>query len=345
MIQFREILKEKPWILYGIVLSPFLVLIIGCLAFPTIFYDHFIWKYFWGPIISDALEQQVSYHGVSAAPKFTFISEIIYGILVIGALYWLLTLFKKWDISIDRSFFIALLPYIMYGTIARVLEDASFFSEPFVFWFVTPLIYFQSLFIFLGILFIGHIISNHTRTSLSQMHIVFIGGLILLIPFVYFLSQWILGNQWSYSTGVRFDVFLLVSSMLFIIILSVYSIGRIFKDNPSISIYAGLINLSMILGHMLDGLTSWISIYDPFNMGLPTYVEKHPASDFLMQIWPPLFPIVKFILIIIVIYLFDVLYKDELREYPRLVPLLKIGIFILGFAPGLRDLLRVTMGV
>jgi len=47
----------------------------------------------------------------------------------------------------------------------------------------------------------------------------------------------------------------------------------------------------------------------------------------------------------LVIYVFDVLYKDELKNYITLVNLLKIGIIILGFSPGLRDLLRVIMGV
>jgi uncharacterized membrane protein len=101
----------------------------------------------------------------------------------------------------------------------------------------------------------------------------------------------------------------------------------------------------MIGGHLLDGITSYVSIYDPLNMGLPNYIEKHPASDFIMDLWPPLFPIIKFLLIILVIYVFDVIYKDELIEYERLINLLKIGIFILGFAPGLRDLLRVVIGV
>jgi uncharacterized membrane protein len=101
----------------------------------------------------------------------------------------------------------------------------------------------------------------------------------------------------------------------------------------------------MLAGHLIDGLTSYISIYDPLRMGLLSYQEKHPASNILMETWPPLFPIVKFLLIIVVIYLFDILYKKELKNYSRLVNLLKIGIFILGVSPGLRDLLRVTMGV
>ena len=101
----------------------------------------------------------------------------------------------------------------------------------------------------------------------------------------------------------------------------------------------------MIAGHMIDGIASYVSIYDPLHMGLPSYVEKHPASDILMQIWPPLFPIVKLLLIIFVIYVFDILYKEELKNYRPFVNILKITIFVLGFAPGLRDLLRVMMGV
>jgi uncharacterized membrane protein len=101
----------------------------------------------------------------------------------------------------------------------------------------------------------------------------------------------------------------------------------------------------MLAGHLIDGITSYVSIYDPLQMGLPSYIEKHPASNSLMELWPPLFPLVKFVLIILVIYVFDILYKKELERYSRLVNLLKIGIFILGVSPGLRDLLRVTMGV
>ena len=79
-------------------------------------------------------------------------------------------------------------------------------------------------------------------------------------------------------------------------------------------------------------------------MGL-SYAEKHPASNALLEIWGPLFPTVKFLLIIIVIYVFDILYKEELKNHLTLVNLIKISILILGFSPGVRDLLRATMGV
>jgi uncharacterized membrane protein len=101
----------------------------------------------------------------------------------------------------------------------------------------------------------------------------------------------------------------------------------------------------MIVGHLIDGLTSYISIYDPLHMGLPLYEEKHPVSNLLLEVWPPLFPIMKLLMILMVIAFFDILYKEELKNYTRLANLLKIGIIILGLSPGLRDLLRVTIGV
>jgi uncharacterized membrane protein len=166
--------------------------------------------------------------------------------------------------------------------------------------------------------------------------------LILLIPSISLIISWIIGNQWGPTTGVRFDVFLIVIAIVSLIVGLVYIIASFYKEK--LGVYKNPLNLSMFVGHLIDGFASYISIKDPFSMGL-YYVEKHPASNFLLEIWGPLFPITKFILIILVVYIFDILYKDELKNYLTLVNLLKIGILILGFSPGLRDLLRVTMGV
>ena len=124
----------------------------------------------------------------------------------------------------------------------------------------------------------------------------------------------------------------------------VYLFSHIYQKREKFAVYKNPLNLAMLVGHLIDGLTSYISIKDPFAMGLQ-YAEKHPASNFLLELWGPLFPIVKFFLIIVAIYVFDVMFKDDLKNHLTLVNLLKIGILILGFSPGLRDLLRVTMGV
>jgi uncharacterized membrane protein len=343
--QFHSVLKNK-WSLALLILTPLIVLVVGTFVLPDLFYDQFLWKYFWGPIIEDATSGHVSHHGIVPAEKFTVLSELIYGMLVIGALLGLYRLLKRWNVPVDFQFLLSVLPFIIYGSVARVLEDAHFFTEPVVYWFVTPLIYFQIFIIALILLAFGHFLeAKKIHRLVDTKSILFCGGIIFLAPFVVYILMWMSGRQWSATGGIFTDVFLLVIFLVSLTVVPVYLFGRYFRSRPEFVVYSFPLNLAMILGHMLDGISSYISIYDPLNMGLPSYTEKHPASDMLMQIWPPLFPVVKFLLIILVIYVFDVLYKDDLAQYPCLVNLLKIGIFILGFAPGLRDLLRVSMGV
>jgi len=285
-------------------------------------------------------------NGIESAEKFTWVSEMVYGLMVITAIYGIYKLVKRWNISIDSKMFLALLPYIILGIVARTLEDSNLFVEPWVYWFITPLIYIQIVIWVLVFLVLGHYLQTHFKhRCITLPNVVFTSGFLMLLPFLFFMGQWFIGNQWGATQGVRFDIFILIFVLVSLITLGVYAFSRFFKNNEKICVFSRPLNLSMIAGHMIDGITSYVSIYDPLRMGLPLYSEKHPASDILMQIWPPLFPIVKFLLIIFVIYVFDILYKEELKNYRPFVNILKITIFVLGFAPGLRDLLRVMMGV
>ena len=397
--------KNKLVALLSILFAVVFIIIVGCIFAQSLFYDQWIWKYYWGPIVSDAAGHSVSWNGVYANEGYTLVSELTYGIILIIALYAIYKLLKKLEITIDWRFALALMPYILFGPVTRVLEDADYFNEPFVYWFISPLIYLQIAVYALGFLIIGYYLEKLSRKKshktilayllsifvivdvcytivyllemnygtyivnplmfyllsffafvpvlygfLKQKNLtvntaIFSGGLLILLPSLYLIGRWIAGYQWGLTNGVRFDVFVLISGIVALIATAVYLVSRKYKDNEKIAVYKKPLNISMIVGHMIDGLTSYVSIYDPLKMGLPLYMEKHPASNILMEIWPPLFPIVKFLLIIAVIYIFDVLYKEELKNYRTLANLLKIGILILGFSPGLRDLLRVTMGV
>jgi uncharacterized membrane protein len=338
--------NHKTKIILGIFSILIGILILGCVFLPSIFYNHFIWKYFWGPIVSDINGQPAIFDGVLAEKKYTLVSEIIYGLLVIVVIFGLYKLLKRWNVNVDWRFCLSILPYIIVGSITRVLEDSKFFNEPLVYWFVTPLIYINILFWVLIILLIGYYLQQrYDKKYITVNSVLFSGGILLLLPFLFFTLKWFVEIQSQIIYSTRFDVFFLILGIVSLIIILLYAISRFFKEYKFTNIYSEPLNLAMIFGHMIDGITSYISIYDPLHMGLPQYIEKHPASDFLMEIWPPLFPIVKFLLIILIIYIFDVLYKEELYEHRCLINLLKIGIFILGFAPGLRDILRVTMGV
>jgi uncharacterized membrane protein len=405
MISYASFTRHKL-LVFGILLIIVLgFILLGLLVAPSLFYDQWIWKYYWGPVVADASGHSISYHGVATTEGYTIVSELTYGIILIGALYALYQLLKKLEITVDWYFCLALFPYILFGPVTRVLEDADYFFVPGVYWFISPFIYLQTTVYVLIFLFLGYSLRKRMpewsqkrvvlllaliyvlidvaytiiwflgihyamyrielavfyllsilaflpflyrfikRQSMTINTVIFSGGLLVVLPFFYLIGRWMLGQQWSNTEGVRFDVFFLVMGLTALIVALVFFIAYRFRKNEAIAVYKTPLNLSMLSGHLIDGLTSWISIYDPFHMGLPSYMEKHPASNLLLETWPPLFPIVKFLLIILVIYVFDVLYKKELTRYTRLVNLIKIGIFILGVSPGLRDLLRVTMGV
>lgn len=380
------------------------VVIAGCLLLPEVFYDNWIWKYYWGPVVADATGQAVSHNGVTAVEGYTWVSEITYGLIVVCALYGIFRLLKKLEIGVDWWFFVALSPYILYGPLTRVLEDSSYYLEPMVFWFISPLIYLQTAAFMFGFLALGVLFEKVLRKKkmisllvfssvIAAANVVYVlmwrfemlsvqrsidpivfvllsvfaslpfiyrflmkkkltlkltigcGGLLIFLPSLYVTSRWLIGDVWAQTSGIRFDVLLIVS-LLVAVIVGVFTIlSMVFKGNETAEAFSRPLNLAMVAGHMVDGLASWISIYDPLKFGNLNYAEKHPASNWLMEVWPPLFPMVKLVLIILIIYIFDILYKEEMKEYRTLGNLLKIGIIILGLAPGLRDLLRVTMGV
>jgi len=239
------------------------------------------------------------------------------------------------------------MPYIIFGPVTRTLEDTGYFNEPTIYWFISPLIYLQIAIYAILFLLLGYYLQQKLKNpKIAVNTVVFTGGFVLLLPSLFLIARWILGDRWGTKTDsiVRFDVFLIVVGLITLIVGLVYLFAYIYRNKEKFAVYKNPLNLAILVGHLLDGITSYISIKDPLMMGLH-YYEKHPASDVLLNIWGPLFPIAKFLLIIVVIYVFDILYKEELKKYATLVNLLKIGILILGFSPGLRDLLRVTIGV
>lgn len=345
-MKINEYYKKKPgafflYVLIGVVG----VIAAGLVLFPKIFYDNWIWKYYWGPVVADATSGTAIHNGVVVNEGYTMVSEITYGILIIISLYAIYKLLKKLKITVDWRFALALMPYIIFGPVTRTLEDTRYFNEPTIYWFISPLIYLQIAIYAILFLLLGYYLQQKLKNpKITTNTVIFTGGFILLLPPLFLIAKWIVGDQWSESSGVRFDVFFIVIGLIILIVGLVYLVAYIFRNKEKFAVYKNPLNLAMLAGHLLDGITSYISIKDPLMMGLH-YYEKHPASDILLNIWGPLFPIAKFLLIIVVIYVFDILYKEELKKYATLVNLLKIGILILGFSPGLRDLLRVTMGV
>lgn len=107
------------------------VLVAGSYLAPEIFLHEFLWKNFWGPTVTDAkqISSEVRY-GIRATEDYTLLSEILYGLILAGALASIYVhLFKKRGIEVDGRFIASMLPYVLFGPVARALEDASVFCQ------------------------------------------------------------------------------------------------------------------------------------------------------------------------------------------------------------------------
>jgi len=156
----------------AIVFIPLIVISIGCIVWPEIFYDQFIWRYFWGTIEADAQEE--SYGEVTEA--YNPINTIFYAIIVIIVLYWLYKMFKKYKIDLDFKFLLAILPFILIGSISRALEDAELFNAPIVYLFIAPIIYIFVGVVVIVIILLGAGIRNYSNRTNLPNGLLLVGG-------------------------------------------------------------------------------------------------------------------------------------------------------------------------
>ncbi len=404
----------KIW-LFGI-LAVFIVLALGCLLASELFWDKFIYRYYWGPVEVDALESGpiVQSDGYEITQGYTLVSEITYGIVLILALYGLYRLLERFKIKIDLRFVLSVMPFFFLGGTLRVLEDAELLREPYVYIFISPLIYFVIGAVIVAALLFNVSLKDSKKHSLktklilaSMVFVVF--DIIYILIFVFqkdgfnymvhpivpvILSTALLFFLIVFSRKEKefdpylslflFGMFLLVFSIFVIMLwpeidewtdayidahsgmddrsdittrpfagpviifitigitLITFTFARLLANkHKKIGIFADPINLWIIFGQMLDASATYVGV-DFYG-----YSEKHPVPDFFFKTFGTslVFIPIKLILALMVIYLIDISFKDELRKYPILLGLIKVIVIVLGLGPGTRDCVRLVMGV
>jgi uncharacterized membrane protein len=102
----------------------------------------------------------------------------------------------------------------------------------------------------------------------------------------------------------------------------------------------------ILFGQLCDGLATMVGI-DWFG-----YNEKHPISDIVIQFgdsfgllgngaW--LFFLVKALLVGLIVWMFTMMRVESRQQHLRV--LIVLAVMIVGMAPGLRDIGRLTLGV
>lgn len=387
-------------ILFGIV-------IVGCLILPEIFYDNFVWKYFWGSIVADAKEQ--SFGEINEG--YNIINTLTYGILLIFSLLGIYKLLKKLKVTFDTKLIGAIIPFIVLGSVLRALEDAQLFREPIVYLFIAPIIYIFIGLLTLALLVISTYISRFAMAKNQDRSLFFYGltyiffnvsyclmyfftqnlvsyainpiifglvsiikfsvvtylvklkkvqnsyiflsgyGLILLIPTLLTLVQWPHIASWAsaykQASGTeaispRPLTLTFIIGFTIIATLCVYAISKYLSfKHKNLKIFLNKINVTLIFSQLLDASATFIGI-DYYG-----YWEKHVLPSFLIDTFhtAAVMLIIKILIVTLAIYLIDIEFKKDLERNPLLVSLIKICIIVLGMAPGIRDMLRLAMGV
>ena len=273
-------------------------------------------EYFIGPILQNGW--------------FNPVNTIVYSVLLVIGVYLVYRMLKRMEVHIDSRFFLAILPFIVWGSTTRVLHDAAyagvlspelnaFYGSPI---FPTPGSYIITFALALFILLVSLLVQRFTKFPYWKL--MFAIGIVLditnlmMLPFLsWFPIFFILG------------ITLLWGAVFFLP-------GRVFSGRfPSFGRLFSVSNSGILTAHFLDA-TATITALTLFN-----YAEQHVVPRLFFPIMgPAAMFLLKIAVVLPVLWLVD-RYADEgdFRNF------LKIVILILGLAPGVRDMVRLGVGV
>ncbi|KZX12635.1 DUF63 family protein [Methanobrevibacter filiformis] len=263
--------------------------------------------------MADIYSEIVNFFQIYFFSGYTVFNTVVYGLLLIIALFFVIKLFKYLDKDPSKLIF-SVIPFIFVGSTTRALVDNGIF--PYNWLLITPGIYF----IIGGLTIISLFVSiwiERTK-NIDYRYIIFLIGIIVAIP-VLVNIQGINIIPLSYVVAT----FITVTIIIAIISLK----WDLLKDKY---------NFSIISAHILDASSTFIAV-DFFG-----YNEQHVLPNLIysnVNTAISMFPL-KIIVILLALYAIDKYIEDTIIK-----GLLKLTVFVLGLAPGLRNLITLSMGL
>lgn len=242
------------------------------------------------------------------------------GITILLAILALLYKFLFPRVCVDRYFAFALIPAIVFGIVVRVLADAGYYPKS-DWWSVTPGIYltacaFGTAYLSLSLYLEKKLKIEYWKISLA------IGALVL----PYFVLNLVQHMKSPLNVFYPFILAALLTSVVYTISLR-NDKTRIFTKNDSAAI---------IFAHMLDASGTFIGI-DFFG-----FSEEHILPEIFINLAGTALVMIPVKLVVVLLALY---YLDKWREEGDevLYRAIKLVFFILGFGPGSRNSLLLTL--
>jgi uncharacterized membrane protein len=247
---------------------------------------------------------------------YNIYNTIAYAIVLVFAAFITFKLIKKMKIKIDNDFAIGIIPYVVLGGLLRALEDAGTFNT---FWLITPLIYVTIFIIAFIALFGSKLIEMKTKYKYHKIWFA-IGMAVVLV----FTAQLKITNVKGMALII--GITLMWAALLIIL--------KKISSKTKASSFFSWENTALLGVHMFDATTTFVAL------SFFPYFEQHVLPSFLIELFgPAVMFVLKFAVISAALYLLDKEAKNEQNKF------VKIIVLILGLAPGLRNALRLIMGV
>jgi uncharacterized membrane protein len=242
---------------------------------------------------------------------YTIFNTLVYGLILVVIIFLIIKLFKKINKNPEKLMF-SIIPFIIFGSSIRALVDNGIF--PYNWLLITPGIYFIVGISTILSLILGIYVER--KKKIDFRYIIFIIGLILAIPILLQINQLNL---------IPIAEILLVWGIISSIFILIGKKWDLFKNKY---------NLSVISAHIFDASSTFIAV-DYFG-----YYEQHVVPNLIYNevgTAISIFPL-KIIVITLALYTIDKYIDDK-----TIKGILKLSVFILGLAPGIRNFLTLSI--
>lgn len=222
----------------------------------------------------------------------------------------------------DRRFFLALAPALVLGPLlhAALVRGALPSGSVIAYLAAEPLVYLTVA----AFAAVGLLLGRATR---QPVVVPLVWGALGLTPLAWVMAPF------ASAEGARLAATLVALAVAPALALAwAYTRWRTSDGFPEVA--------AVVFAHALDGATTWMVLRDPFGLGFEGFGERNPVSQTLVGLsngWP--YFAVKLALPLV---LLSIMKREENDE--KLRAFLLFAVFVLGFGPGMANLLQVLFG-
>lgn len=263
--------------------------------------------------------------GIVNDTSYNHIDMFVYVIILFAAIYGVLKLLNKLGIRVDENFVVATIPYVLMGSVFRVIEDAELLGAPLRYFFITPLIFFLIFAICFSVLVLAKYLENKGKIN-DYLRFYSAAGYALSLAGI---AALIFGSKGDFNPVVLVYCLLPTVALTGVIVKFSSFFGMVYLRSRVYSF--------VLFSFLLDSVTTYVGV------DILGYSNKHPFSSFLASIagtGAVLVPLSLGLILLIILMLENEREGNEDEKYMMILTLI-----VLGFSMGARNLVAMVMGV